>query len=269
LDAAKPGGASSEPGSVFHIRGLTKIYRTGEVEVHALRGVDLDIVESELLVLLGPSGSGKSTLARALVGTVKPTRGGVFFDGTSTFLWERASFGRIVGYLPQQVSIMDGTVRDNIARMQEAEPSAVLAAARAAGVHALIGRLPFGYDTQLTDTTALLSGGQMQRIALARALFGDPQLLVLDEPNSNLDADGERALMDSIEAAKSRGAIVVLIAHRPSLMSCADEIVVMQEGTIVQRGPRTDVVQTLGSDLRPATKPRVANDRSIADQTDR
>ena len=147
-------------------------------------------------------------------------------------------FRRHVGYLPQSVSLLDGTIRDNIARMRDADPRLVLDAARLADVHDMIGRLPLGYDTRLGDGGYLLSGGQRQRIGLARAIYGRPRLIVLDEPNANLDTDGERALIRAIEALGADGAIIVLIAHRPSIMQVADKIMVLQEGKISQFGPR-------------------------------
>ena len=160
----------------------------------------------------------------------------------------------MVGYLPQNVSLLDGTIRDNIARMREADPRLVLEAARLADVHEMIGRLPLGYDTPLGDGGHALSGGQRQRIGLARAVYGKPRLIVLDEPNSNLDTDGERALVRTIETLRADGAIIILIAHRPSIMQAADKLMVLQEGRISQFGPRTSVV----SAITPGEKPIAA-----------
>jgi len=210
-----------------------------------LRGIGFDLEPGEVLGIVGPSGAGKSTLARMIMGLWQPTMGGVYLDGHSTFAWERESFGRWVGYVPQSVAILDGTVRDNIARMRTGDADAVVKAARLAGVHEMIGRLPYGYDTLVGDGAYSLSGGQKQRIALARALYGDPSLLVLDEPNANLDAVGEQALIQAIGAAKAGGATVVLIAHRPSIMQIADKLLVLKDGAVEQFGPRTDVIRTL------------------------
>ncbi len=175
---------------------------------------------------------GKSTLARLMVGAAKPTSGGIYLDGHNVYLWERGSFGEMVGYLPQSVSLLDGTIRENIARMGEPDPRAVIEAARMAGVHEMIGRLPLGYDTPVGDGRFTLSGGQKQRIALARALYGRPRFLVLDEPNANLDAEGEAALMRAMRAMRDDG------CHRggdrpsPAIMECADKLLVLQDGRI-------------------------------------
>ena len=210
-------------------------------DVPVLKGVSFQLSPGEVLGIVGPSAAGKSTLARMLIGVTKPTTGGVYLDGNNVYLWERGSFGDMVGYLPQSVSLLDGTIRDNIARMRDADPRLVLDAARLADVHDMIGRLPLGYDTRLGDGGYLLSGGQRQRIGLARAIYGRPRLIVLDEPNANLDTDGERALIRAIEALRADGAIIVLIAHRPSIMQVADKIMVLQEGKISQFGPRSAI----------------------------
>jgi len=210
-------------------------------DVPVLKGLSFQLSPGEVLGIVGPSAAGKSTLARMLIGVTKPTTGGVYLDGNNVYLWERGSFGDMVGYLPQSVSLLDGTIRDNIARMRDADPRLVLDAARLADVHDMIGRLPLGYDTRLGDGGYLLSGGQRQRIGLARAIYGRPRLVVLDEPNANLDTDGERALIRAIEALRADGAIIVLIAHRPSIMQAADKIMVLQEGKISQFGPRSAI----------------------------
>jgi ATP-binding cassette subfamily C protein len=210
-----------------------------------LRNVTFRVEVGELLGVVGPSGAGKSTLARLAVGLWAPTQGGIFLDGQSTFAHERGSFGRAVGYLPQDPALFDGKVRENIARFRDAEMADVIAAARMAGVHELIGRLPQGYETRLTDGGARLSGGQRQRIALARALFGDPKLLVLDEPNSALDAEGEAALIAAIEQARARGAAVLVVAQRMSILNRADRLLVLKEGVMTQVGDRADVLAAL------------------------
>lgn len=235
-------------------------------DIPVLRGISFTVYPGEVLGIAGPSGAGKSTLARCLTGILKPTAGGVYLDGHSTYLWERGSFGRAVGYLPQTLSILDGTIRQTIARMQDGDPRDVLRAARAAGIHEMIGRLPHGYDTPVREGMHTLSGGQMQRLALARALYGDPKLLILDEPNSNLDHVGEQALIRAIEKARERGAIVVMIAHRPSVMAVADKMMVLEHGAVTQFGPRTEVVGIISpearaiSDIRRKGSPRVVSD---------
>jgi ATP-binding cassette subfamily C protein len=221
------------------------VYAPPGSDVPVLKGLSFTLSPGEVLGIVGPSAAGKSTLARALIGVTKPTAGGVYLDGNNVYLWERSSFGDMVGYLPQNVSLLDGTIRDNIARMREADPRLVLEAARLADVHEMIGRLPLGYDTPLGDGGHALSGGQRQRIGLARAVYGKPRLIVLDEPNSNLDTDGERALVRAIETLRADGAIIILIAHRPSIMQAADKLMVLQEGRISQFGPRTSVVSAI------------------------
>ncbi|MDP8920691.1 MAG: type I secretion system permease/ATPase [Pseudomonadota bacterium] len=217
------------------------VYAPPGSDVPVLKGLSFSLSPGEVLGIVGPSAAGKSTLARLLIGVTKPTTGGIYLDGNNVYLWERESFGDMVGYLPQSVSLLDGTIRDNIARMRESDPRLVLEAARLADVHEMIGRLPLGYDTHLGDGGHALSGGQRQRIGLARALYGKPRLVVLDEPNANLDTDGERALIRAIEALRADGAIIVLIAHRPSIMQAADKIMVLQEGRISQFGPRNAI----------------------------
>jgi ATP-binding cassette subfamily C protein len=229
------------------------VYLPDGREVPVLRGLSFEIEPGEVLGIAGPSGAGKSTLARCLTGILKPTVGGVYLDGHSTFLWERSSFGRAVGYLPQSLSILDGTVRQVISRMQEGDPRNVIRAAQSAGIHDLIGRLPHGYDTPIVEGRHLMSGGQLQRLALARALYGEPKLLILDEPNSNLDAVGEQALISAVAEARQRGAIVIMIAHRPSVMSAADKMLILEHGRITQFGPRTEVVSGIGSSARTSS----------------
>jgi ATP-binding cassette subfamily C protein len=208
-----------------------------------LRNVSFAVAPGTILGIAGPSAAGKSTLARLLVGVMRPTAGGAYLNGHNVYLWQRHSFGDTVGYLPQSVSLLEGTVRDNIARMRDADPRLVIEAARAAAVHETIGRLPLGYDTPIGDARLTLSGGQKQRIALARALFGKPLLLVLDEPNSNLDAEGERALIQAMTDARDSGAIVIVIAHRQSIMDCVDKVLLLQEGQVVQFGERSEQPQ--------------------------
>jgi ATP-binding cassette subfamily C protein len=223
-------------------------------DLPVLRGLSFTVHPGEILGIAGPSGAGKSTLARALVGIIRPDVGGVYLDGHSTFLWERGSFGRAVGYLPQSLSLLDGTVRQTIARMEASDPREVIRAAQAADIHDFIGRLPHGYDTPVAEGTHLLSGGQLQRLALARALYGSPKLLILDEPNSNLDQVGEQALIRAIGAARARGAIVIIIAHRPSVMSTADKILILENGSISQYGPRNDVIDLAAGNGKQSAK---------------
>jgi ATP-binding cassette subfamily C protein len=196
------------------------------------------------LGIIGPSASGKSSLARGIVGVWMPARGKIRLDGAALEQWSSQSLGPHVGYLPQDVELFDGTVAENIARfMPEPESAAIIAAARAAGVHDLVLRLPEGYDTRIGENGATLSAGQRQRIALARALFGDPFLIVLDEPNSNLDAEGDEALTQAILGARQRGAVVIVIAHRPSALLGVDLILALAQGRVQAFGPKDEVLQ--------------------------
>ena len=219
-----------------------------------LGGISFEIEPGHMLGVVGPSGAGKSTLARLVVGVAQPSGGGVWLDGNNTWSWERGDFGRYVGYLPQSVTLLEGTVADNISRFRDVPESAVVAAAKSVGLHDTIMRLPNGYATPVGESGFLLSGGQRQRVALARALFGNPKLIVLDEPNSNLDADGERMLLAAIEGARRAGAAVLLISHRPSLVATADKLLVLKNGVIDRFGAREGVMKALHS--RPVQRLR-------------
>jgi ATP-binding cassette subfamily C protein len=217
-----------------------------------LRNVTFALEPGEVLGIVGPSGSGKSTLARLLVGVWQPTTGGIYLDGHNVFNWERESFGRQVGYLPQNPALLEGTVRENIARLSEGDISDVIIAAKRADVHELIGRLPHGYDTHLGDGGFAVSGGQRQRLALARAMYGSPRLIVLDEPNSNMDGAGEQALLNTIREAKKAGITVIIIAHRMSVMTVADKLLVLREGVVEQFGPRQDIMKAMATHGAPS-----------------
>ncbi|MGE5780986.1 MAG: type I secretion system permease/ATPase [Hyphomicrobiales bacterium] len=227
------------------IDGVTFVPPTGDNAI--LKGVRFTVEPGEVLGIVGPSGAGKSTLARLLVGVWAPSYGGVYLDGHDVATWERQSFGRQIGYLPQNAVLLDGTVRENIARFGGADPAEVVAAAKKAQVHEIIGRLPLGYETPVGEAGFALSGGQRQRIALARALFGNPKLLVLDEPNSNVDGEGERALSQAIRDARQAGATVVIIPHRMSVMSVADRLLVLRDGAVERIGPPSEVMATLAT----------------------
>jgi PrtD family type I secretion system ABC transporter len=219
-----------------------------------LKGVDFNVSPGEVLGVIGPSGSGKSTLARLLVGVETPTAGQVRLGGASLNQYGPDALGRHIGYLPQEVSLFDGTVAENIAQMAvEPEPARVISAARKAGVHAFILSLPDGYDTPIGDVAMRLSGGQKQRLALARALYGDPVLLILDEPNSALDAEGSDALNRAIVALKDQGGAAIVMTHRPSAISVADRLMVLDQGRITALGPKAEVLKSMMSnaaDLR-------------------
>lgn len=229
-----------------------------------LTGVTLELAAGEALGVLGPSGAGKSSLARVLTGIWPVAAGELRLDGAALAHYRADQLGRIIGYLPQRVELFDGTVAQNIARFRENAPSeAIIAAARAAGVHDLIQGLPNGYDTQIGEQGDMLSAGQKQRTALARALFGQPFLIVLDEPNSNLDADGDNALTDAIMTAKAWGAVVVVVAHRPSAITAVDKIVYLKAGRQLAFGPKDEVLrqitqQNAGDNVRPIKQPGTA-----------
>ena len=210
-----------------------------------LDGVSFVALPGTVTVVLGPSGSGKSTLARAMMGIGLLPEGRVLLDGRPITDWTRESLGPYVGYLPQDIELFDGTVAENIARIGEVDSNAVIAAAEAAGLHQMILRFPKGYDTPMGQAGSFLSGGQRQRIGLARALYGEPSLVVLDEPNANLDDEGEKALLNAMHWLKSKGANVVLISHRPGVLSVADRVVILQDGQLVASGPRDGVLQAL------------------------
>ena len=196
------------------------------------------------LGIIGPSASGKSSLARGIVGVWAPARGKIRLDGAALEQWSSQGLGPHIGYLPQDVELFDGTVAENIARFEpDPDSNNIIAAARAAGVHDLILRLPDGYETRIGEGGAALSAGQRQRIALARALYGDPFLIVLDEPNSNLDAEGDEALTQAILGARERGAVVIVIAHRPSALLGVELILAIANGRVQAFGPKEEVLQ--------------------------
>ena len=208
------------------------------------------------LGIIGPSASGKSSLARVLVGVWTAVRGGVRIDGAALDQWSSETLGPHVGYLPQDMELFAGTVAENIARFEPLpSAAAIIAAATAAGVHELILGLPEGYETQIGETGAALSAGQRQRIGLARALYGDPFLVVLDEPNASLDSEGDDALTRAIQGVRARGGIVVVIAHRPSALAGVDTLLVMQAGRMAAFGPKETVLKQA---LRPAPMPTPA-----------
>lgn len=231
---------------------------------NVVQGVRFTLKAGQALGVIGPSASGKSSLARALVGAWPTVAGKVRLDGAALEQWPAEARGRHIGYLPQDVELLDGTVGDNIARFeQNSDAAAVIAAARAAGVHEMVLALPHGYETRIGEAGQALSAGQRQRIALARALYRDPFLVVLDEPNSNLDADGERALTAAIAGIRARGGVVVVIAHRPSALMAVDRVAAMAKGEIHAFGERDDVLRQVlrpaaGSRINAASEPRLA-----------
>jgi ATP-binding cassette subfamily C protein len=196
------------------------------------------------LGIIGPSAAGKSSLARAVVGVWQPARGKIRLDSAALEQWPLEDLGRHIGYVPQDVELFDGTVAENIARFEpDPDPAAIVAAAQAASVHELVLRLPDGYETQIGEGGATLSAGQRQRLALARALYGDPFLVVLDEPNSNLDSEGDQALTRAILGIRKRGGLVVVIAHRPAALAGVDLVLAMANGQSQAFGPKEEVLR--------------------------
>ena len=209
-----------------------------------LGNVSIDLLPGESLGVIGPSASGKSTLVRLLVGAWPCTSGNVRLDGADIYAWPRTALSAYVGYLPQDVELFSGTIRENIGRMSEGDPEAVVAAARRAGAHEMILGLPKGYDTDIGQRGLRLSGGQAQRVGIARALYGNPRLVVLDEPNSNLDSMGEEALLQTLNVLKQDKVTAVIVAHRPSILSGVDKILVLRaDGSPEAYGPRAEIMQ--------------------------
>jgi len=216
------------------------------VQKIVVQDVGFKLEAGQGLGIIGPSGSGKSSLARLLVGVWQPVRGKVRLDGATLDQWSPDALGRHIGYLPQDVELLAGTVAQNIARFEpEAEAEAVLAAAKAVGVHDMIVRLPEGYGTSVGDHGSALSAGQAQRVALARAVYRDPFLVVLDEPNSHLDSEGDEALTRAILGVRERNGIVIVIAHRPSAIAGVDQLLVMNQGRVQAFGPKDEVLSTV------------------------
>jgi ATP-binding cassette subfamily C protein len=230
-----------------------------------LNGVTFELQPGESMAIVGPSGSGKSTLARMLVGCLHPTAGKVRLDATELRNWDRRQFGEFTGYLPQEVELFPGTIRENVCRMRGDLPDeTVYRAAQLTSVHEMICHLPSGYETMLERSGAPLSGGQKQRIALARAFFGDPALVVLDEPNSNLDAVGEQALTEAMQRAKQQRITVVVVTQRPALLNIVDKVLILRSGRTEAFGSPQDVLRRLyaskGVSKAAATAPSAVTD---------
>ena len=223
-----------------------------------IKGATFRVEPGEVLAIVGPSAAGKSTLARLLVGMWKPQSGVVRIDGADIALWPRESLGPYIGYLPQDVELFAGTVSHNIARLGDLDSTAVIKAAQRANAHELILRLPLGYDTPIGEGGASLSAGQRQRVALARALYHDPRLLVLDEPNSNLDADGENALSQALLGLKADGVTMVVVTHRPALLAVVDKVMLLRNGMVEKFGTLSEVLPpAIVQSIKGAEPPRL------------
>lgn len=235
-----------------------------------LKNINFVLEPGESLGIIGPSAAGKSTLAKLLIGILPASHGSVRLDGVETFKWNREDLGPYVGYMPQHVDLFNGTIRDNIARMAEhVSDEAVIEAAKFAGCHDMILRLPNGYETEFQQGNLSLSPGQRQRIGLARALYGRPQFLVLDEPNGNLDGEGERALLQAMQRMKQVGMTFVVVAHRPSIVGNVDKLLMLRGGVIEAFGPRDEVLRQFvpqqGKKPAPAPQPQASAPHNAGD----
>ncbi|MGO4475577.1 type I secretion system permease/ATPase [Massilia sp. 2TAF26] len=254
---ARPAGmALPKPQGVLTLDGVTAAPPGAKMPV--VKGVSFAITPGDVLGVLGPSGSGKSTLARLLVGVWPTMMGKVRLDGADIYQWNKAELGPHVGYLPQDVELFAGTISENIARFGEVIAEQVVQAAKRAGVHELILQFPEGYDTKLGDGGAGLSGGQKQRIGLARAMYGDPSLIVLDEPNSNLDDVGEQALLAAVLDLRQRGKTIVMISHRPGVVNVTTKLLLLRDGAVHMFGPTPQVLAALQEATKKATEAQAA-----------
>lgn len=239
-----------KPKGALSVENVSLVPSPGAAPI--LQNVSFDISPGELLGIVGPSASGKSSLARLLVGAWAPTAGAVRLDGSDVAHWSRSNLGDYVGYLPQDVELFDATVKENIEQFSDGDPNAVFRAAQMACAHDMILQLSNGYDTYVGDSGARLSGGQRQRVALARAIYGNPSFIVLDEPNANLDTAGEEALQAALSALKAAGITVVIVSHRPSVLSVVDKILYLNGGRVEGFGDRKEMIARLSG--RPKQK---------------
>jgi ATP-binding cassette subfamily C exporter for protease/lipase len=255
LDHPEPGGrlAGDRPRGQITLRDLVATAPNRSTPI--LRGLSVDFPAGQVIGVVGPSGSGKSTLAKCIIGIWPDTEGEALLDGTPIGQWDREAIGPHLGYLPQDVELFTGSLAENIARFGEVDPESVVAAAQKTGVHDMILRFPKGYDTSIGEAGSMLSGGQRQRVALARAIYRSPALIVLDEPNANLDDAGEQALEATLRQLRDEGSTVFIITHRPGILRVADHLLVMENGAAAMAGPRDVVLERLRSVAQPANAP--------------
>ncbi len=245
------------PQGNLSVEGVTATAPASQLAI--IRGITFVIPAGEVVAMIGPSASGKSTLARLLVGIWPSASGKIRLDGADVFAWNKAELGPHIGYLPQDVELFDGSLADNIARFGQIDRDKVEAAARQVGLHDIILGLPDGYDSQIGDEGCFLSGGQRQRVGLARAIYGNPRFVVLDEPNSSLDEAGEAALLATLRWLKSEGRTVVIITHRTTVFPAVDRILVLRDGVIQGYGTRDEIMAALSGQQSAAPPPaRVA-----------
>ena len=228
-----------------------------------LQGLTLDFRPGQVTVVIGPSGSGKSTLARCLVGIWPDFSGQVLIGDTPIELWDREQLGPCVGYLPQDVELFEGTIAENISRFNEVDSEKVIEAAQHAGIHDMILRFPMGYDTPIGEAGMSLSGGQRQRLGLARAMYGNPSIIVLDEPNSNLDEHGERALVQAIKTLKAQKKSIILITHRLNILGAADYLLALEDGKVAHYGIRDEVIETINKQAKSNKNAIPVNDSGL------
>ncbi len=232
-----------------------------------VRDVSFALNAGEALAIVGPTGSGKSTLAKALVGLWEPAAGSVRLDGLSIADWPSAVRGSFIGYLPQNIGLFEGTIAQNIARFDsDADDDEIVRVAKVAGVHDLVSRLPEGYNTVIDESGGGLSGGQVQRIGLARALYGDPALVVLDEPNSNLDSEGDLALAEAIKSLRARNAMVVITTHRTGILASVDRMLLLANGRVQDSGTRNEVLANLRRERSPVPTSQVSGKPASGNQ---
>jgi len=249
--------ALPEPQGRFDIEGA--VIAPPDVKTAVIKGVSFTVEQGQSVAIIGPSGAGKSTLVRALLGVWPATNGKIRLDGADVFTWDREALGPYIGYLPQDIELFEGSISENIARFSEVDSEQVVTAAKMADVHEMILRLPEGYDSVIGVSGGILSAGQRQRIGLARALYGNPAVVVLDEPNSNLDEQGEKALANALVRLKARNATVIIVTHRSNILSKVDNLLILKDGKLVAYGPREQVLVQVQKATQQAVQTKKIN----------
>jgi len=262
IPAREPGMPLPPPRGALSVEGVIATAPGSPVAI--LRGVTFALPAGKALAIVGPSAAGKTTLARLLVGIWPTMNGKVRLDGVDIYPWNKAELGPHIGYLPQGIELFDGTLAENIARFGEVDMAKVEAAARAVGLHDTIMALPAGYDSSIGDDGCFLSGGQRQRVGLARAIYGEPRFIVLDEPNSSLDEAGDQALMQTLRALKAKGITLIVITHRTNVLPIVDAMLILRDGQVAAYGPRDDVLAALAKATQSQQAPPSATQPATA-----